>query len=112
MTNIDTQVTRVTYEEKRDRIRRIHSQQLDRAAQAALAVPAMPRATYKLRLALAVAEAARGMTERDLYTVWKDDPDLMPIARTMHNILCDARLEQVASIVNQTLQEQNNIERH
>jgi hypothetical protein len=111
--NIDTKVTRVTYEEKRDTIRRIYATEIDGAREAALAVPAMPRGSYRLRLAQAVAKAAPTMTERDLYTVWKDDPDLLPIARTMHNVVCDAKLGQLAVFVGQLIQEgQNNIERY
>lgn len=76
----------------------------------------MPRGNYRLRLAQAVAKAAPTMTERDLYTVWKDDPDLMPIARTIHNVVCDARLGQLDAFVGQPLQEgleqNNNIERY
>jgi len=97
------QTTMTKYEELREVMRSERLIQIDRAAKAALAVPAAPRATYKLRVALAIAKAASDLTERELFQNWKDDPELKHASHAVHNALCDAKLGQTIGLINQLL---------
>jgi len=83
--------------------------QIDRAAKAAMAVPAAPRATYKLRVALAIATAAPSLTERELFGQWRDDPELKHASHAVHNALCDTKLGQTVGLINQLLADETGI---
>jgi hypothetical protein len=92
--------------ELRDAIRRECIEQIGRASKAATAVPAEPKWTYKLRLVRAIIEAAPDLSERQIYSAWKDDRELSRFATIVHNLLCDTRFGRLAGAINQYLNDE------
>ena len=91
--------------ELRNGLREKYLEQIDRAARAVLAVSAEPRSTYRLRVTQAAAREAPDITERDLFSSWRNHPELSHLVNVIHNQLCNFRMGQVAEIVDQCLNE-------
>ncbi|MGO9238359.1 MAG: hypothetical protein ACLP4V_31295 [Methylocella sp.] len=92
--------------ELRNGLRAKYLEQIERAGRAVLAVPAEPRSTYRLRVTQAAAAQAPDVTERDLFSVWRNHPELSHLVNVIHNQFCNFRMGQIAEIVEQCLQDE------
>ena len=86
--------------ELREVLRRECTNQVARAAEAALATRFEPRWTYRIRLLQAVIAAAPDLSERVLFNAWKTDPQLASFATQIHHGICDMRLWRLTDTVN------------
>jgi hypothetical protein len=83
-------------EELRTVIRDACREQVNRAAVAVMAVPAVPKWTYRRRLMSALTEAAPSLTEKDFFQAWRDDPNLSRVVTILHTTLCNTPLSRVS----------------
>jgi hypothetical protein len=103
---IDNETKVKPLSELRETIRYECLAQIDHASKAALAVPSEPRWTYRLRVMQAVIEASPDLSEQQIFSAWKDDPQLAPYARIVHSTLCNARFSRLAGSIDQWLNEE------
>jgi len=85
-------------------VNELRDEMLGRAADAALAVTSDPRCSYRFRLAKAIIGEAGALTERQVYTAWRDVPELSRIVRVFHNLIVDVCLEGLADAIDQCAQ--------
>lgn len=98
-------MTHYEVDELRDALRTHYLETIERVGKAALAVPSEPRRTYKFRLAQAIiSEAGNDLTERQVYTEFRNHPDLSHVVRVFHNLLVDLPLGALADDVDQFAQ--------